>query len=252
MNPIFNHQKLKVYQKALACCAELETLSESWDSVHAIADHLPRAAEGVVLCIAEASAVHTGAKTPLLDASLGSVLECSACLDIAAVKGLIAAVDQARLKVPLLEVFRMLVGLRRAWLPGGVRDGNSMDGVESSASTDKLFQHERLDVYRGALDVMRWFHEDAVSSMVPKSRMRGLDTLITSMILNIAEGNGRWSDADHARFIETAHRAAIKVVAHLDLCETRRELRAEQTERGRQLLFRVASMTAAWYGTIRE
>ena len=47
MNPVFNHQRLKVYQKALACCDELETLSESWDSVHVIADHLPRAAEGV-------------------------------------------------------------------------------------------------------------------------------------------------------------------------------------------------------------
>ena len=252
MPSVFNHQKLKVYQRALACCAELQALAEPWDSLHAISDHLPRAAEGVVLCLAEASAAHTGAKMPLLDAALGSVLECSACLDIGAIKELVAAADQARMKATLAEVFRMLVGLRRAWQPGGVRDGDDMDGVASCACTDKIFHHERLDVYRVALDVARWLQSETISNVLARPRMRGLDTLITSMILNIAEGNGRWSDADHVRFIETAHRAAVKLAAHLDLCETRGELLPERTETGRQLLFRVASMTAASHGTIRE
>ena len=114
MPPVFNHQKLKVYHRALVCCAQVDSLTAPWDSIHSIADHLPRAAEGIVLNIAEASAANTGAKIPLLDSSLGSTLECAACLDIGAIKGLADGTRVAQLKREFSEIFRMLVGLMRA------------------------------------------------------------------------------------------------------------------------------------------
>ena len=246
MNPVFNHQKLKVYQKALACCAELEALSESWDAVHAIADHLPRAAEGVVLNIAEASAANTGAKIPLLDSSLGSTLECAACLDIGVIKGLVNVASAVRLKQDLLEIFRMLVGLRKAWQGDCVREEPVAYNIgENIGVTPSVFYHENLDVYRTALAIVRSFHVLGTVGPLPKQRFRDLDTHITSVVLNIAEGNGRFSGADHCRFVETAHRAAIKVAAQFDLCEQRKLITSDFAAEVRTRLVRIASMTGA-------
>jgi len=108
-----------------------------------------------------------------------------------------------------------------------------------------MFYHEQLDVYRTALEVVRWFHSSHMSGRLPKLRFRELDTNITSMVLNIAEGNGRFSGADHCRFVETAHRAAIKVSAQLDLCEQKQLVAGDKVEAAHSLLLRVASMTGA-------
>lgn len=253
MTPVFNHQKLQVYQKALACCAELETLAEPWDSMHAIADHLPRAAEGVVLNIAEASAAHTGAKMPLLDAGMGSVLECAACLDLAVIKGLCELEGARRRKVELRDCFRMLVGLKRSWEAGAVRETEATPYGADGASEihGPVFLHEKLDVYRTALDVVRWAHDCSAVQGLAKRRFRDFDVMLTSIVLNIAEGNGRFSSDDHCRFVETAHRAAIKVSAQLDLWTQQGGMRSEDAEKASWLLVRIVSMTGALVERLR-
>ena len=80
---MFTHHKLKVYEKALAFGACSEKLSASWGRRHAILDHFRRAAESIVLNIAEGARLHSGPdKARTLDYALGSTLECAACLDI--------------------------------------------------------------------------------------------------------------------------------------------------------------------------
>ena len=49
--------------------------------------------------------------------------------------------------------------------------------------------------------------------------LRRIDELATSLVLNIAEGNGRFSQLDHGKFIEIAEGAGIKIAAYLDLAE---------------------------------
>ena len=246
MSPVFNHQKLKVYHRALTVCAQIEDLTALWDSRHSFTDHLPRAAGGIVLNIAEASAAHTGVKVPLLDSGLGSALECAACLDIAVIKGLVGEEAATRLKHELLEVFLMLVGLRKAWQTDCVREEPAeYDTGRNTGANNTMFFHEKLDVYRTALDVVSWFHSCGMVGRLSKVRFRELDTNITSMVLNIAEGNGRFSGTDHCRFIETAHRAAIKVSAQLDLCEQRKQVAGDKAEEAHSLLLRIASMTGA-------
>lgn len=52
------------------------------------------------------------------------------------------------------------------------------------------FTHEKLDVYRLPLRLMEWFVErDPLDSMSARL-FRKLDGALTSMILNVAEGNG--------------------------------------------------------------
>jgi len=66
--------------------------------------------------------------------------------------------------------------------------------------------------------------------------------------VNIAEGNGRFSGADHQRFVGTAHEAAVKMAARLDLCAIQGLLPTDEVSGWKKLLSRVAVMTYAMRG----
>jgi four helix bundle protein len=79
---------LKVCQKALAFGAQAEAFSSGWGRRHAIVEHFRRAAESIVLNIAEAARLRSAPdKARTLDYAIGSSLECAACVDIARIKG---------------------------------------------------------------------------------------------------------------------------------------------------------------------
>jgi four helix bundle protein len=65
------------------------------------------------------------------------------------------------------------------------------------------------------------------------------------MVLNIAEGNGRFSDADQRRFFATSHEAAIKMAARLDLYVIQGLLPEKETEGWKALLERISVMTSS-------
>ena len=52
----------------------------------------------------------------------------------------------------------------------------------------------------------------------PNRLWRQGDNCATSMVLNIAEGNGRYAYLDHRRFLRIGHSALVKTAAYLDLC----------------------------------
>ncbi len=221
-------------------------MADPWDALSAISDHLPRASEGVVLCLAEACASHTGARNVQVDASMGSVLECAACLDIAAIKGMVAADRALRFKIELRDIFRMLVGLKRSWDATGVHEGPIPYGSDERPETQgQVFFHDKLDVYQAALDIVRWAHGCDAIRQLPRRQLRGFDALLTSIVLNLAEGNGRFSRDDHRRFVETSHCAAIKVATHLDLWLQQKMLPLGKVKEAHDLLVRVVSMTGA-------
>jgi four helix bundle protein len=155
---VFAHEKLKVYQRALAFFRLADEMAGSWDAKHAISDHLPRAAESIVLNLAEASAAFSGVKQKSLDVALGSTLECAACLDIAHVKELIDGAALALHKPSLARIFRMQMGLRKSWSGDVVREEPEAYGPAEPARQSVLcFHHEQLDVYRVALEFVGWF-----------------------------------------------------------------------------------------------
>ncbi len=206
MSQTFSHEKLVVYQRALAFYVDADRLCRGWDSKHAIVDHLSRAAESIVENIAEASAARSAVKKRALDYSMGSALECAACLDIAEVKALIGSGETTSRKHAIAEIFKMLMGLRKSWTVGSVTEqGGSYDAGQTSPTKAHLFHHERLDVYVVALQLVRWLSKSMVSKELPSKVFRKLDGTATSIVLNIAEGNGRFSELDHRRFLEIAH-----------------------------------------------
>lgn len=239
----FNHEKLEVYQRALVFDKKASNWTGEWGGRHAIRDHLDRAASSIVENLAMSSASHTSMKTRCLDYSVGSTLECAACMDLAEVKHLLNDGVVARAKEDLLHILRMLIGLRRSWScrTSWVRESDAVYEAREKA----LFHHEKLDVYKVSMQIAKTLTSSETVDSLPATVFRRLDELLTSMVLNIAEGNGRFSKADQQRFIGVSHEAAIKLAARLDICVVQELIPADEVQEVKLLLERVAAMTLA-------
>jgi four helix bundle protein len=98
---MFSLEKLKVYDRALASVANLAQLLANWDKRHAVVEQLVRASESVVVNLAEGARLRSSPQRQhVLDYSIGSALECAACLDIAERKQLVSPADALREKKP--------------------------------------------------------------------------------------------------------------------------------------------------------
>jgi hypothetical protein len=136
----------------------------------------------------------------MLDFAVGSGLESAACLDIAVIKHLLSANSAYPQKQRLCEIVKMVVGLRKSWGETELRDETFGYGDDSRAG-QPLFPHERLTVYQTALEFMRWFTALPEGVLLSTRLYRQLETAATSVILNIAESNGRFPDEDRRRFV---------------------------------------------------
>ncbi len=242
---MLTHHKLKVYEKAQAFGACAEKLSASWGRRHAIVDHFRRAAESIVLNIAEGARLLSAPdKARTLDYALGSTLECAACLDIAQVKGRLDLQALLTTKRPIVEITRMIIGLRKAWLQHGMSEEPSPYQADPSPPevVEVLFHHESLDVYQVGLDFMRWFAGLPGSVELANRLCREVDKSATSVVLNVAEGNGRYSELDHRRFLEIAATSVVKAAAYLDLYQQKAYPAQMETAQGRELLSRILAM----------
>ena len=108
------------------------------------------------------------------------------------------------------------------------------------------FVHERLDVYRAAIEFL--VLADAIASALPRGRAYLADQLrraSTSVSFNIAEGAGEYAPADKARFYRMARRSATESAAILDACRLLSLVDADQLQKGREWLLRVVAMLTA-------
>jgi len=105
------------------------------------------------------------------------------------------------------------------------------------------FDHERLDVYRAAIEII--VVADEIVEHLPRGRSRIADQLqraATSIALNIAERAGEFSANDKRRFYRMAARSATECAAILDVCRTLQLTSGESHDKGRDLLLRIVSM----------
>jgi four helix bundle protein len=83
------------------------------------------------------------------------------------------------------------------------------------------FHHEKLTVYQRSLEFAGW-SQDLIDSLSKKTSTRDhLERAGDSIALNIAEGNGKFSKKDRARFFQIAHGSALESAACLDLLVAR-------------------------------
>lgn len=86
---------------------------------------------------------------------------------------------------------------------------------------ERLFDHEKLEVYQEAIRFCAWTGE--LIETLPRIAARDqLDRASTSIPLNIAEGNAKFSAADRSRFFEIARGSAVECAACLDVLVARK------------------------------
>src|SRR5437660_4308827 len=104
------------------------------------------------------------------------------------------------------------------------------------------FDHEKLDVYREAINFCGWVDEFLASISAKAAAKDQLDRASTSIPLNIAEGNGKFSARDRARFIEMARGSPLECAACLDVLFIRKLATDEQIAAPKEQLARIVQM----------
>ncbi len=79
------------------------------------------------------------------------------------------------------------------------------------------FGHEKLKVYKEALCFIKWVTIN--TNEIPKSiaAKKHLDESSTSILLNIAEGNGRYTNKDKCRFFDISKGSTLESAACIDI-----------------------------------
>jgi len=106
-----------------------------------------------------------------------------------------------------------------------------------------MLSFQRLDVYQRAIEFLVLTME--LTESLPRGHAERADQLIgaaESVVRNIAEGAGRWSDADSAKHYKIARGEAMECAASLDVLRLRKLVGLDRYDRGIQLLEGVVVM----------
>jgi four helix bundle protein len=177
-------------------------------------------------------------------------------LDVLVARKVLVAPDVTPGKETLHGIVSMLVGLIRSnssdrlhedqveYQVGNHETNDTTDVNHRSAEnpTRSYFDHEKLKVYQAALEFItlgngfleRYQHSRTISER--------LDRASTSIPLNIAEGNGKFTAADRCRFFDQAHGAALSCAACLDLVAAKDKSESVQISDGKALLQQIVAM----------
>jgi four helix bundle protein len=104
------------------------------------------------------------------------------------------------------------------------------------------FDHEKLRVYQDALRFAA-FADRVLAEIPAKLAARDqLDRASTSIVLNIAEGNGKRSRIDRCRYLDIARGSALECAACLDVLQIKKQLAEDRVTEGKEILVGVVSM----------
>jgi four helix bundle protein len=104
------------------------------------------------------------------------------------------------------------------------------------------FDHEKLDVYQEAIQFCGWVGE-VLTKITGKSAAKDqLDRASTSIPLNIAEGNGKFSRRDRSRFLEMARGSALECAACLDVLVARKFMSQQEVIGAKENLVKIVQM----------
>ena len=108
--------------------------------------------------------------------------------------------------------------------------------------TCKIFDHEKLNVYQASIEFLVWLEK--ILERIPKGLAvyDQLDRASTGIPLNIAEGNGKFTQRDRCRFFDIARGSALECAAALDVLSAKAILLANDIALGKEILLKIVSM----------
>jgi four helix bundle protein len=104
------------------------------------------------------------------------------------------------------------------------------------------FDHENLRAYQASLEFISWLHD--ILKRVPKTIAvyNHLDRASTSISLNIAEGNGKYSKKDRCNYFDIARGSAFECASGLDVLVAQSLLSETDIVHGKEILKGIVSM----------
>jgi four helix bundle protein len=112
-----------------------------------------------------------------------------------------------------------------------------------AADTSGMLSFQRLDVYQRAIEFLALVYD--IVGELPRGNADRADQLMRSaesVVRNIAEGAGRWSEVDSASRYKIARGEAMECAASLDVMRVRKLVSDARYARGIQLLEGVVAM----------
>jgi four helix bundle protein len=111
-------------------------------------------------------------------------------------------------------------------------------------------------VYQEALRFVGWVGPILEGLPAKLSARDQLDRASTSIVLNLAEGNGKRSHPERCRYFDIARGSGVECAACLDVLVRRGKLAESTASEGKALLLQIVSMTAGliarFAGTAQE
>jgi four helix bundle protein len=107
-----------------------------------------------------------------------------------------------------------------------------------------IFDHERLKAYQAAVRFCGWVTPQLENIPARYAARDQLDRASTSIVLNLAEGNGKRSYSDRCRFFDIARGSALECAAALDVLVARAIANEALVVDGKKQLLEIVSMIA--------
>lgn len=104
------------------------------------------------------------------------------------------------------------------------------------------FDHEKLKVYRTAIEFVAWLAERNVTAAASGPLRDQLIRASTSVALNIAEGNGKRTPRDRCRYFDISRGSALECAACLDILAVQRLIDLETLNDGKSRLRETVNM----------
>ena len=106
----------------------------------------------------------------------------------------------------------------------------------------KIFDHEKLRVYQESIEFLVWLQK--IFEQIPKRHAvyNQLDRASTSIPLNIAEGNGKFTPRDRCKYFDIARGSTLECAAALDVLVAKAILKEQAILQGKEILLKVVSM----------
>jgi four helix bundle protein len=104
------------------------------------------------------------------------------------------------------------------------------------------FHHEKLAVYQESIAFIAWLSPLLEALQRPGDIKEQLERASSSIPLNIAEGNGKYSMKDRCRSFDIANGSALECAACLDVLVARARLTADQVQPAKERLSRIVKM----------